>query len=156
MTDRTPLRTPERPWTRGPWTWAGSRLHYYYLATAHSGRYHVMGFKRKGPQNAQPVFLQMGQDKDSLEGPTRLVPADDLCIFEVCREATDHKDPRVYRTDIVGFRNPDAQLIAAAPELAEALIECLQYVTKRAYVDHTYQGVVDRARAALEKAGAKL
>jgi hypothetical protein len=50
----------------------------------------------------------------------------------------------------------NAVLIAAAPELAESLMECLRYMAKRAYVDHTYKGVVDRARAALTKAGAKL
>ncbi len=52
--------------------------------------------------------------------------ASELCIFEVCRDATSVKDPRVYRRDIVGFRAPDATLIAAAPELAEALIAVVE------------------------------
>jgi hypothetical protein len=155
MTEQ-PLRTPERPWTRGPWGWFGSRRHHYYLATNHSGRFTVMSFRRKGMTSAQPVFQQ----------DQRLVPADDLCIFEVCRDAASHKDERVYRQDIVGFRNADAQLIAAAPEIAEEALFLLDRLREWAN-DHLtddnsrdWDGHVEpslaRLRMALQKAGAKL
>lgn len=98
--------------TPGPWAWFGNTKHDFYLATTHSGRLYVMGFHRKGMSGAQPWF----------RGPKgHMVPASQMPIFEVCREAENAEDERVYRHDIVGFRSPDAHLIAAAPELYGAL-----------------------------------
>lgn len=97
--------------TPGPWAWFGSTRTNMYLATVHSGRRYVMGFRRKGLQGAEPEF----------QVNSRMVPASQLAIYEVNREATDAKDPSVYRHDIVGFRHQDAKLIAAAPEMLEAL-----------------------------------
>jgi hypothetical protein len=99
--------------TPGPWGWAGGYKHGNtpYLATTHSGRQFVMGFCRHGFSGAKPVF----------RAGNRLVNSEDLAIYEVCPEATSPDDPRVYRYDIIGFRSHDAALIAAAPELYEAL-----------------------------------
>lgn len=102
----------EAKFTPGPWRWYGNTKHGFYLATTHSGRLHVMGFERKGMRVAQPTF----RDERHM-----MAPASDIPIFEVCHDATDPRDERVYRHDIVGFRNPDAHLIAAAPELYDAL-----------------------------------
>lgn len=45
-----------------------------------------------------------------------------LAVFEVCRDATDRADPRVYRADIVGLRHPDAEFIANSRADVEALL----------------------------------
>jgi hypothetical protein len=58
--------------------------------------------------------------------------ARELAVYEVCREATSREDPRVYRADIVGLRDPNAEFIAhARQDVADLLAE------------------VDRLRAAL-------
>ena len=103
--------------TPGPWRWMGNQ-HDIYLATEHSGRLYVMGFKRMGMQTAQPVF----------RGEHHMVPAADLVQFEVGDGtargfANGRSDDSVYRYDIKGIDCPDARLIAAAPELLEALIQ---------------------------------
>lgn len=103
----------ETRFTPGPWGWFGSPSTNFYLATNHSGQQYVMAFDRMGMRSAQPVFQPVKG-----EGMRK---ASELCIFEVCRDATSAKDPRVYRRDVVGFRAPDAHLIAAAPCLYAAL-----------------------------------
>ena len=90
--------------------------HGIYLATKHSGRLYVMGFRRMGLQGAQPVF----------RGERQMLPAADLVMFEVgdrkARGFTEGKaDNSVYRYDITGIDNADAHLIAAAPDLYKAL-----------------------------------
>lgn len=47
--------------------------------------------------------------------------AEDLAIFQVCRDATTRDDPRVYRADIVGFRNPNATFIAESRRIVDEL-----------------------------------
>lgn len=127
--------------TPGPWGWFGSTRTSMYLATAHSGRRYVMRFKRKGMGEAEPVF----QVND------RMVPASDLAIYEVNREATSAKDPSVYRHDIIGFRSADACLIAAAPDLLEAVRELVGlYDAGKAWSPSDHPIV--KARAALAKA----
>ena len=105
----------ETRFTPGPWGWFGSPSTNFYLATNHSGRQYVMAFDRMGMRSAQPVFQPVKG-----EGMRK---ASELCIFEVCRDATSAKDPRVYRRDVVGFRAPDAHLIAAAPCLYKELVK---------------------------------
>lgn len=91
--------------TPGPWGWFGNTdVHTFYLATKHSGRQYVMDFCRFGMRGAQPVF----QDDDGMKA------AKDIAIYAVKPTAIDRKDPDVYRADIIGFRNPDAEFIAEA------------------------------------------
>lgn len=104
--------------TPGPWSWygnAGSKS--LYLATTHSGRRWVMGFKRWGMSGAQPMFQPEARG---------LVPASDICTFAVgdrsvrgTKEAAENSS--VYRLDINGIDCADAHLIAAAPEMFDAL-----------------------------------
>lgn len=104
--------------TPGPWGWFGNaKTNEVYLATKHSGRRYVMGFQRWGMRGAQPMFQP---------GERGLVPADTLLTFEVgdraVRGAEAAKaDESVYRYDISGIDCADARLIAAAPQLLEAL-----------------------------------
>jgi len=112
--------------TPGPWAWYGNaRTQSIYLATTHSGRRCVMGFRRWGMANAQPEF-QPDQAR-------RLVPASDLLNFEVGdRSVTGYEaaksDDSVYRYDICGIDCADARLIAAAPDLLNALKAALPVV----------------------------
>jgi hypothetical protein len=102
--------------TPGPWAWFGNE-YSFYLATVHGGRRYVMAFARMGMRSAQPQFQVNGIMED----------ARSLAIFEVGKrgvvgfEAAKEEGSGVYRTDIIGFDHPDARLIAAAPELLEAL-----------------------------------
>lgn len=101
--------------TPGPWQWFGNQ-HGLYLATTHSGRRYVMGFRRMGMQGAQPAFQVSG----------RMVEAAKLVQFEVgdgtARGFDEGKaDDSVYRYDVCGIDCADARLIACAPELLEEL-----------------------------------
>lgn len=106
--------------TPGPWGWFGNansgQSPEIYLATKHSGRRYVMGFKRWGFYGAQPRF-RMNHI---------LKPASELLKFEVGNKSVTgaeeaKKDDTVYRYDIRGIDAPDAHLIAAAPCLYDAL-----------------------------------
>jgi hypothetical protein len=104
--------------TPGPWGWFGNgKTNDVYLATKHSGRRYVMGFRRWGMRGAQPMFQP---------GNRGLVTADTLFTFEVgSREVRGVEqakaDDSVYRLDINGIDCADAHLIAAAPDLYEAV-----------------------------------
>lgn len=141
--------------TPGPWAWMGSP-HGLYLATTHTGRQYVMGFRRMGFSGAQPVF----------RANHRMVPAADIVQFEVGDQtvrgfAQARETDSVYRLDVDGIDNADARLIAAAPDLLAALVE----MTPRGLnsdnsnipddlvipVDMT-MGEIRRARAAISRA----
>lgn len=105
--------------TPGPWKWFGNASsNHVYLATTHSGRQYVMDFTRWGMRGAQPRFQPVGRKG--------MVDAKDLLQFEVGDKSivgVDHakKDGSVYRYDVRGINCADARLIAAAPDLLEAL-----------------------------------
>lgn len=140
--------------TPGPWKWFGNRSGGLYLATTHSGRKYVMGFRRYGMNGAQPVF----------RCADRMVPAAELVEFEVgdgtargFKEAD--KNPSVYRYDVSAIDNPDARLIAEAPTMAEALrgfVEhplpyCETDAEKLARLDEFMRMVRSQARAILAR-----
>lgn len=97
----------------GPWRWYGNTRYTMYLVRwGDCGWEIVMSQTRKGMHDAALQFNTDG----------RLVRADTLAVYEVCRDATSADDPRVYRHDIVDIRHPDADLIAHAPTDIAALI----------------------------------
>jgi hypothetical protein len=107
---------PSRGFTPGPWAWFGNRSGGVYLATPDRGRRYIMGFSRYGMNGAQPTFC-VGNI---------MRPAAELVSFAVgdgtargFKEADG--DASVYRYDIREIDHPDARLIAAAPDMYEAL-----------------------------------
>lgn len=50
------------------------------------------------------------------------IDARTLAVFEVCPDATERNDQRVYRGDLVGIRNPDADFIAHARQDVDDLL----------------------------------
>lgn len=111
--------------TPGPWAWFGNaNSNSLYLATTHSGRQYVMGFKRWGFSGAQPQFQPEGRG---------LVDASTLLQFEVGdRDVVGVEAARqntsVYRMDVRGIDCADARLIAAAPELLSALHNAAEFL----------------------------
>lgn len=104
--------------TPGPWGWFGNlKSGSPYLATIHSGRRLVMQFGRLGLQGAQPRFHVGG----------RMIDGTELARFEVGdRNVLGLKaakaDDSVYRYDMIGFDHPDARMLAAAPDMYDALL----------------------------------
>lgn len=96
--------------TEGPWCWFGNTANRsIYLATIDGGRQFVMAFYRWGMRDATPAF----QGADHV-----MHNAEEYVQYEVAPDATDKADERLYRHDFQGLRHPDAELIAAAPDLA--------------------------------------
>lgn len=139
--DLEAIRARAEAATPGPWGWFGNTAaHIAYLSSFRWGRQFVMGFKRWGMTGAQPTFVDGRSWADTDDGlkfapGAGIVPASELARYEVAPDATERSDPRVYRADLTGFRNPDATFIAAArQDVADLLAE------------------VDRLRAALVNA----
>lgn len=113
--------------TPGPWEWikCGDRIQ---LSTPNRGRLIVMDFVRKGMNGAQPRFAEWkGEARERLGGIMR--PLDEMNLPE---------------------RHPDAALIAAAPDLLEALRNLAETVE---LVDPgVYRDCVDQAHEAIKKA----
>ncbi|MCG4256893.1 hypothetical protein [Acetobacter senegalensis] len=140
----------EAKFTPGPWAWFGSAggAPDVYLATNHSGRRYVMSFRRWGLNGAQPCFQPEGRG---------MKKASDLLQFEVGNRSivgieAAKKDTSVYRFQIRGIAAPDAYLIAAAPELYEALDACLSLILSQELQDGFESQQGHMARAALAKA----
>jgi len=85
--------------------------------------------------------------------------ASDLCTFEVC-DATGIRDAekngKCYRYDIDGIDHPDAILIAAAPDLLEALQSVMKWIdaSEHWWIDCPNKGGfdVESIKAAIRKA----
>ena len=144
----------EAKFTPGPWAWFGCAggSPEIYLATNHSGRRYVMSFRRWGLNGAQPCFQPEGRG---------MKKASDLLQFEVGNRSivgieAAKKDTSVYRFQIRGIAAPDAHLIAAAPELYEALeMAAKDLHTSAHFLPDTGLALLEtvkRARAALAKA----
>ena len=91
----------EPKFTPGPWLWIANAPHDIYLATTHSGRRYVMGFRRWGFNGAQPVFQEN----------SRLVDASTLLQFEVGDKGVIGYEPArnntsVYRYEFAGSPAP--------------------------------------------------
>ncbi len=137
--------------TPGPWEWFGNAgSNSLYLATTHSGRRYVMGFKRWGFRGAQPQFQPADRG---------LVDASELCTFVVGdREVRGVKQAKenssVYRLDINGIDCADARLIAAAPEIFSALqaLELQALQSPDLLATEWGQEALAAARAAIAKA----
>ena len=85
--------------------------------------------------------------------------AQDLAVYEVCRDAISRDDPRVYRADIVGLRSANAALIASAPADIGTLVAAIDAVLAVHPADHAttvrdygrgYAQAIRDVRAALE------
>ncbi|HEY9251572.1 MAG TPA: hypothetical protein VIP06_02855 [Nocardioides sp.] len=113
--------------TPGPWQWFGNwDFREVYLATRNYGRRYVLGFRRWGMQGAQPVFRSAPGDGATLQH------ASEVPVFEVCRSATSRDDDRVYRGDLVGFRNADAEFIAHSRQDVDDLLAIIAAIRDRA------------------------
>lgn len=147
--------------TPGPWGWFGNTdTRHTYLATIRWGRYLVMSFHRWGMNGAQPMFAEGRRLDPKYDDGTsmcrfargeRMVKAEFLGRYEVAPDATSRDDDRVYRADLVGFRNPDAEFIAhARADVDELLAEVdrLRQALRTAHVD----ALREAARHAEEKA----
>lgn len=144
------IREREQQATPGPWGWFGNTdQHNVYLATRQWGRFIVMGFRRWGTQGARPVFAtgrtwktppksdmdfgpagRMAPASEMFTGKGELTDADELAVFAVAPGAESRKDPRVYRADLSGIRNPDAEFIAGAREDVPRLLATVDAALK--------------------------
>jgi hypothetical protein len=140
ISDREQAATP------GPWGWFGNTdAQSIYLATKRWGRFTVMGFRRWGMNSARPVFAvgrtwkpgpQSGLDFGAagrmapadvmLTRGGELEDADKMPVYAVAPSATDRSDPRVYRADLAGIRNADAEFIAGAREDVPRLLAAVE------------------------------
>ena len=123
----------ESKFTKGPWRWEVNIKHKRVVLTGGKPRYDkdVLRFERYGMQGAQPTFCEIG-DRD-IQGEK----ASDLsCVIE----GREH-----HESWFRGLNHPDAHLIAAAPEMYEALQAtsnelqwALSELNKRIERDHDY------------------
>jgi hypothetical protein len=96
--------------TPAPWRWHGqdnSQGGSVYLATDGHGRIYIMGFARRGMQQAEPMFQVWPE-----EGFGVLVKASEGLI----RRVAD------YRDDIADIDNPHAEYLKRAPEYVGTLL----------------------------------
>lgn len=121
--------------TPGPWGWFGNtQTQQAYLATQRMGRHFVMSFERWGMRGAQPTFWG-GRTIDVDERGMKRInggeaqKASEIPIYEVAPRAVDKNDPAVYRQDVIGFRNADADFIAHSREDIDWLLKEVDRLT---------------------------
>ena len=123
--------------TNGEWEWYYRPGQGPYLATRNNGRLLVMEFKRKGMASAKPVFAtwtgERTRDNSGIMGAEAIGP-DGL--------------------------HPDARLIAAAPDMYEALqlalpllVRCNEITLGRTRDNGAISYAMQRVGEALKKAG---
>lgn len=153
--DLNAIRAREAAATPGPWQWYGNTdVRDIYLATRRWGRQYVMRFARYGMSGAQPVFASgrtwepdpksMADFDLDFESGSGMVKASTLPIFEVAPNATNRLDPKVYRADLAGIRNPDATFIAhARQDVADLLAEVDRLGNQVQQAQHAHDGLVN-------------
>jgi hypothetical protein len=115
--------------TPGPWAWFGNgSSQQIYLATQRLGRHIVMDFARWGMRGAQPTFFGGRTVSLDASGLKRISGGEfqdtkSNAVYEVAPSATDINDPRLYRKDIIGIRNPDAEFLAHSREDIDDLLK---------------------------------
>lgn len=126
-------------YTRGPWEWTFRDFGGVMLQTPDRGKLVVMGFARKGMNSAEPLFAVMDDDQPRGRRGGILCSASEL--------AKEHGD----------LTHPDAMLIAAAPDLAEALQGLRDGVLGLDQSDEAsvaeVEALIAKATAALKRAG---
>lgn len=132
-------------YTRGPWRWEYNGLHKVVQLVGGRPLFDktVMDFRRFGMDKAQPRF--MGDDDG----------------FRILHKLSDRKDwikpfpGRAHHADwCASVDNPDANLIAAAPCLLEALMAILPDAEANHVGGPDTQARIEAARAAIAKATA--
>lgn len=125
--------------TPGPWMWQANPAGDIRLATPDRGNLTVMDFARKGMQRAEPRFaVWQGVERERLGG-----------IMHGVTELIEKEGDLVH---------PDALLIAAAPDLHEALNAAFSelhdqwhpYMSREEFDGHP---LIRKIRAALSRAG---
>lgn len=127
--DLDAIRARANAATPGPWGWFGNTdVHEMHLATKKFGRLLIMDIRRWGMQSARPRFAEgrtwTPTPQEHLDFPTAglMVDGDKRARYEVAPDATSRDDERVYRADITGIRNPDAEFIAHARQDIDDLL----------------------------------
>jgi hypothetical protein len=134
MADIEAIRKRAEAATPGPWGWFGNTdVKSVFLATKQWGCQTVMDFARWGMNFAQPEFVNNRSwvEVATEHGYRRLdfnmgrpVKAKEIPVYEVAPHARSRTDERVYRADLVGLRNPDAEFIAhSRQDIADLLAE---------------------------------
>lgn len=118
VTDIEAIRERVKAADSGPWMWRGPIDHIgprLVTRNSHRGEHTILDFCRVGMQGAQPRFQRPDGLMDRANTPG-------LAIFEVCPEAVTPDDPRVYRNDVMGFRNGNADFIANSRQDVDDLL----------------------------------
>ncbi len=95
--------------TPGPWYWHGyTKGHYVDLVTRHSGQQTVMSLSRWGMGGAAPLFrTEDGMQRIDVPG--------------MVKYRQEHR-----KSEFTAINHPDAELIAAAPELLKRMVDALE------------------------------
>ena len=150
------IEAREQAATPGEWAWFGNTdTQQIYLATKRYGRMYVMGFRRWGLQSAQPTFCidrtwkPNPQSSDDFGYDGWIASAHELASrivrYEVAPNAVSRDDSRVYRADLIGIKNPDAEFIAhSRKDVADLLAEVKRLQAELEDRDQIIRELADR------------